>query len=418
MNGVLPIEKNYAVALQCFNQGNLAAAEVISRNILDDNPADGEALHLLGIISARIGMLDHAEQYLSSALSANPKNRAIRNSLNVLRAEHPFLARAQQQRSAEPKYLIIKSWGCGFWSDVSQVLGALLLAEVTGRTPVVHWGRNSLFGDGSMSNAFHNYFEPVSDVTLEEMVRLPGASVFPLKWSQKNLFEEDINKWNGRFSRVAALYLLARPETIAVCDFFVGVIDVMPWLATGHPMYEKLLIEVYRYLIKKYLRPRQSIVNDCESFCEAHLGAGPFVAFHVRGTDKEIEDPELDKTNQSNLVALRTVDATWKIFLLTDDRNWVTRIRDAYGDRVITTDCLRAFGKTGLHYLNLDRVRLGREVMQDVYIARSADKFFGNGRSNVAAFVALLKDWDAGDCILRVSSLLTKRNLFIHVVPR
>jgi protein O-GlcNAc transferase len=291
VNDVPPIEQNRAVALQCFNRGNLAAAEVISRNILDVTPADAEALHLLGIISARIGMLDHAEQYLSSVLSANPTNRAARDSLNALRAEHPL----QQQRSSEPKYLIIKSWGYGFWSDVSQVLGALLLAEVTGRTPVVHWGRNSLFGDGSISNAFHNYFEPVSDVTLEDMARLPGASVFPPKWSQKNLFEEDINKWHGHFSRVAALYLLARPETIAVCDFFIGVIDVIPWLATGHPVREKPLIEVYRYLIKKYLRPRQSIVNDCESFYEAHLGAGPFVAFHVRGTDKEIEDPKLDK---------------------------------------------------------------------------------------------------------------------------
>jgi protein O-GlcNAc transferase len=412
------IEHHRALAQQCFNRGNLAAAEVICRNILDVIPTDAGALHLLGMIAARIGMRDHAEQYLSSALSANPANRAARDRLNALRAERPLLANARHQPSSEPKYLIIKSWGSGFWSDVLQVLGALLLAEGTGRIPVVHWGRNSLFGDGSAANAFHNYFEPVSNVTLEDMARLPGASIFPPKWSQKNLFEEDVNKWQGSCSRVAALYLLARPETIAVCDFSIGVIDVVPWLATDHPVREKPLIDVYRYLIKKYLRPRQSIVDDCESFYEAHLGGGRFVAFHVRGTDKEIEDAKLDKTNQSNFLALMTVDATWKIFLLTDDKNWVTRVRGAYGDRVITTDCHRTSGKTGLHNLNLDRVRLGREVMKDVYIARRADKFFGNGTSNVAAFIALLKDWNAGDCILDAPSQLMVRNLFIHVVPR
>ena len=42
-------------------------------------------------------------------------------------------------------YLLIKSYG--FWSDVEHVIGALLLAEMTGRTPVVHWGGNSYFTD-------------------------------------------------------------------------------------------------------------------------------------------------------------------------------------------------------------------------------------------------------------------------------
>lgn len=44
------------------------------------------------------------------------------------------------------RYLLIKSWGFGFYSDVIAVLGSLLLAEITHRTPVVHWGKNSLFG--------------------------------------------------------------------------------------------------------------------------------------------------------------------------------------------------------------------------------------------------------------------------------
>ena len=411
------IEQNRAFAQQCFNGGNLAAAEIVCRNILDAAPTDAEALYLIGMIAARIGMRDHAARYLSSALSANPANHAARDSLNAL-TTNALLANARpQQQPMDPKYLVIKSWGFGFWSDVSQVLGALLLAEVTDRIPVVHWGRNSLFGDGSAANAFHNYFEAVSNVTLEDMARLPGAHCFPPKWSQKNLFEEEVNKWRGSYSRAAALYLLACPETIAVCDFYIGVIDVVPWLATDHPMHEKPLFDVYRYLIKKYLRPRQSIVDGCESFYEAHLGGGPFVAFHVRGSDKAIEDAELDRINQSNWVALKTIDTAWKIFLLTDDENWVSRVRGAYGDRVITTDCRRTSGKTGLHHLNLDdRVRLGREVMADVYIALRADKFIGNGRSNVAAFIALLKNWNAGDCILDAPSQLMVRNLFTHVV--
>ena len=75
----------------------------------------------------------------------------------------------------------IKSWGFGFWPNVSQVLGALLLAEATGRVPLVHWGRNSLFGDGSARDAFGHYFEPVSNVTLEDLATIPDANCFPPK---------------------------------------------------------------------------------------------------------------------------------------------------------------------------------------------------------------------------------------------
>ena len=95
------------------------------------------------------------------------------------------------------------------------------------------------------------------------------------------------------------------------------------------------------------------------------------------------------------------------------------RFRESLAARLTLEPLDAVPSATGLHHLDIDdRVRLGREIMADVYIARRADKFFGNGRSNVAAFIALLKDWNAGDCILGAPSLLMKRNLFIHIVPR
>ena len=84
--------------------------------------------------------------------------------------------------------------------------------------------------------------------------------------------------------------------------------------------------------------------------CRENLGGGPFVALHIRGADKGGEDPDLERTNRSNFAALQGLGSEWKIFLLTDDENWLRRVRDAYGDRVVTTDCRRTAGTTGLHY--------------------------------------------------------------------
>jgi protein O-GlcNAc transferase len=52
---------------------------------------------------------------------------------------------------------------------VSHVLGQCLLAEITGRLPVVQWGGNSLFSDHPSSNAFETFFEPVSGCNIKEI---------------------------------------------------------------------------------------------------------------------------------------------------------------------------------------------------------------------------------------------------------
>ncbi len=407
------IDQHRAFARQCFDRGNLAAAEAVCGFILEAAPADSETLQLLGTIAARIGMREHAAQHFSASLAADPDNRAAHEGLSALKAA-PFLPPPQ---SKGPRYLIIKSWGCGFWADVSHVLGALLLAEVTNRTPLVQWGTNSLFGDGTAGNAFLNYFEPVSNATLNDVMQLQDAAYFPLKWNRQNLMEENVNKWRGRYSRAVALHFLARPEPVAVSDFYIGAADVAPWLPAGHPMHGRPLIELHRYLVEKYLRPLPWIVASCEAFQREHLGDGRFAAIHIRGSDKAVEDPDLERKNLSNLTALQAVDPSWKIFVLTDDENWLQRARDLYGDRVVTTDSRRTSGKTGLHNLGMhNRVRLGLDVMTDSYIARRADRFIGNGASNVAACIALLKNWDDGDCILDAPSQLMSRNIFIHLV--
>src|SRR5205085_3924453 len=185
--------------------------------------------------------------------------------------------RPHHKRSAGDRYLLIKAWGFGFWSDVSALLGALLLAEITGRIPVTHWGTNSLFGDGSGGDAFTRYFEPVSDLRLHDLARLDDATFFPPKWSRTNLAEENVAKWRGSGSRGAAIYFLSRPEKIAICDFYTGVINVAPWIPAGHPMHGKPLAEIYRYLVARYLRPCAIVHSACDQFLGAHLRGAPFV---------------------------------------------------------------------------------------------------------------------------------------------
>jgi hypothetical protein len=143
-------------AMTAFKAGKLAAADIATRQSLELAPDNVAAVHFLGILAARVGAREQAMCAFREALALEPGNDRIRQNLHAAEAMTPSVL------PATDRYLLIKSWGFGFWADVSQVLGSLLLAEATGRIPVVHWGTESLFSDKSGRDAFGFYFEPVS----------------------------------------------------------------------------------------------------------------------------------------------------------------------------------------------------------------------------------------------------------------
>jgi len=402
----------WTYANQALVAGQFAGAEIACREMLELEPRNAAALHLLGYIAAQTRERDLAIAYFQAALDIEPGNARIRENLEAARVL------PQPGAPAGQRYLLIKSWGFGFWADVVQVLGSLMLAEITGRIPTIHWGAESRFADTSGQDAFTRYFEPVSAVPLRQLVQIPNASFVPPRWNATNLGQSGISKWEGKGSRAGLVYFLNRPETIAVSDFHIGVINLMPWIPAYHPMHGKTLEEIYRTLVAKYLRPRPEILAACDAFFRAHLADGPFVAVHMRGSDKAIEDSELEETNRALMTELEAIDPSWRIFLMTEDAHCLEQMKKAYGQRIVATQCQRTDTEEGVHYLpTLDPVLAGREVMIDTYLALHASRFIGNARSNVSAMIAVLKDWAPGACITLGRSMLTERNLHIYQIP-
>ena len=403
----MTVEDAIGFAAAHISRGNFVQADFICRDVLAVAPGHAVALNLIGVIAAQLGLHDHAIAHFEMALAATPPFLPANDNLQKIRNAQARTPRPRVTTSRQ--FLLIKAWGFGFWSDVSHVLGCLLLAEITGRIPVTHWGRNSLFRDGSGQDAFRLYFEPLSAFTLDAILAEGATSFFPAKWSIDNLYEEDIARWQGTGSKMGGLYFLNRPETVAVSDFYIGVVDLLPWIPPTHKLHGKSLDEVYYYLTTTQLKAREFISAQVEELYRCHIRGKPTIAVHVRGSDKRIEMADLDQVNKLYFDAIDREDSSWQILLLTDDTRCIKVFQERYADRIVVTDAIRTDNDLGIHYAaSVGRVRLGIEVMRDTYLALRCAKFIGNGRSNVSAMAALLKRWDPGACVLLAPSQLHK----------
>lgn len=360
-----------------------------------------------------------AEIFLRRYLRFGGRNPAAQKLLAAVAQGYgvtdEFTLSEAQRPSTNPKYLLVKAWGYGFWSDVHHVMGQLLLAELTQRTPIVHWGSNSLFGDGSGGNAYELYFESVSPIRWQDLPE--GLSIYPPKWTPDNLGEGEINKWEGPHSHMAAQFLFNRKEDLVVSDFYMTVSSLIPWLAPESRYYGLSDDEIYVQLFTQYLRPRPAILALVDDFHLKHMRGRNWVAVHMRGSDKIYESAGLHQTNSRYFDFVdRIVELNpgIGIFLLTDSVSIHTEFSARHADRLVTTTALRSASNTGVHMQGHSGRTVGEEVLVDVLLASRCDYFIGNQESNVSMAIASLKPWPTGLLIMLGDKNCRAENLFLH----
>lgn len=317
--------------------------------------------------------------------------------------------------TANQKYLLIKAWGYGFWSDVHHVIGQLLLAELTQRTPIVHWGSNSLFGDGSGANAFELYFQALSPMNLADIPKT--FSIYPPKWTHNNLIDENVNKWEGEHSRKAVQFFFNRDEDLVVSDFYMTVSSLIPWISPDSRYYGMSDDAIYLELFTTHLKPLPPIMQRVESFFEDNMVGRNWVAVHVRGSDKIYESAGLHQTNQQYFGFVNRIieiNPGIGVFLLTDSVSIHAEFSNRYGDQLVSTTVIRSDSTTGVHMLGHLGRTVGEDVLVDALLAARCDYFVGNQESNVSLAIASLKPWPRGLLFLLGNKNGRSENLFLH----
>ncbi len=270
----------------------------------------------------------------------------------------------------QDKFLLINTTGDGFWYDMHHTLSNLLLADMTKRIPIIYWGSKSMYSTDEFSNAFEQYFFPVSKYGMEELMT-------------------NIN----------------HSADIQVADRYTDIDSIICRMDEECPYFGMNSGEIYRLLLKKYIRLRPEIENEISTFYEKNMAGKTIVAVHIRGSDKILEVSHLHELNKLypskiNAYIKKIPDA--HVFLMTDCKDILAEYKNMYGDRVINTDCKRVLRNGGgVHFQEYENNRLkGIEIIKDSWLAAKCDYFIGNGFSNVSRAVCELKDWQNQNVML------------------
>ena len=300
----------------------------------------------------------------------------------------------------DERFMLIKAWGFGFWSDVFHVLGALALADLTGRQPCVLWGGNSLYLPDGEENAWPLFFNGIGSELMMFLRAAPAEEIFPRKWHAAGPDAPEADKrtppHKGGEGVMAALWLLNRPERVVVSDFHIGVVDLMPWIPESHSWHGLSLDQIIRQLAERYLLPNWSI-RDLVAEHRAPLEGRQTMSVHIRGGDKSVEVSKLAEVNAHYpAVVEQAVSKDYAIWLMTDSQDVATEYRDRFGNAIHMLEALRTDTDQGVHYgaEQDERRRLGEEVFTDVLIGASCDRFVGNGASNPSSMVDFLMEGD------------------------
>lgn len=292
-------------------------------------------------------------------------------------------------------YLLIREIGMGFWNEMHHVLTQLLCAELMRRTPAVYWGKGSLYAASDGSDAFGQYFLPVSDCDAYDLAK-DEFSFYPERWNSKNILP-DSPQITGNGGREADNHVDCAAD-VWVRDSYIDIENIIPLIPEGHPFYGLNRRELFYQLICKYIRFRKETREFIDAFYEENMKGSAFLAVHIRSSDKIVEVRHLHELNSRYVPEIEKVlqeNPGIRIFLMTDGIEILEEYRERYGSRLVHTDCKRAHRDgPGVHYMEYpDNMLKGLEIIRDTWLAARCDFFIGNGYSNVSAGISELKDW-------------------------
>jgi hypothetical protein len=368
----------------------------------------------------RKGNYPQAELLLRDYLTQTAGDESVQDAWRLIRSgyalgENLQLSEKIPDQSVDKKFMLIKSWGYDFWSDAHHLASQILLAELTHRIPIIWWGSNFVHDGGTGRENFTAYFDPINDTNINDIPF--EATIYPPKWNRDNIFQENLNKWSGQYSRLAAQFIFARSEDLVVSDFYSTLDSIIPWIDRGSAYFGKSEDILYAEIFQKYFKINHRILNQAHIFFDTYMIGKTWVAVHVSVPANTDDITSLRKNAE---MVYPYIDLVLKknpqmgVFLMTDSHEMVLLFKSRYGEKILMpkgqdTKSLAPMDKNPI--TGLESVE---ESVIASYLAAKCDIFLGNKESNMSLAIYSLKNWAPGCFHLTGKNNIRSKNYGLH----
>lgn len=253
----------------------------------------------------------------------------------------------------------------GFFAQVTFALNQIRYCERNGLIPVVYFGRDSVDGENAFydpsagDNVWEYYFEPVAGISSAElMARIEDPNDFLSPGQVSELSNKELADLHERNNSSIFNYPYGRNKRRG---------GSVAW-------YERQRARA-RETIGRYLRIKPEILGEVERYTSDHFAGRPIIGAHLRGTDKGTANAA---TRLMRIIGPREyfphVDRFLsdhdgaRVFVATDQTQYVEAFRKRYGERLIVREALRATGAVNVFQQSGDAYRKGLEVLIDALL--------------------------------------------------
>ena len=248
----------------------------------------------------------------------------------------------------------------GFFACLTFALNQLRYAEEHGLHPVVHFGKasgsdqvgrdglNAFYDERFGTNSWDYYFEPVAGYTYESIERMISDPEARLSSGQIVSLDDD------------ALWALHFDEPRSMFTYPYGCNASIAASSEPEAWYEDQRARA-RTLLERYVRVKPHIRDAVDRYWAEHLRDAHVLGIHMRGTDKGNRDARTGKVvakvapdNLTRIVRAEEyffcIDAYLeenpdaRMFLATEQGEFVEAVRKRYGERVLSRKCIRGKG--------------------------------------------------------------------------
>ncbi len=269
--------------------------------------------------------------------------------------------------------LNINLTGAGFGAVLLTTLSQLRYCERQNYYPIINYDSTSLnaFFDSTKGNDLWNqYFQPIlpftyqnlknalqsSQVTEQDLITLPSDEMIKIcEEHPDSIYSYTFGKW--RFNK---------PEQLD------------EWYALQRKKGQET--------IQKYVKLKNDIKNKVDQFYNDHLAGSFVLGIHIRGTDLHYAPPVSPPEYFPHIDELIKQHPVLKIFLATDQRQYIDAFKEKYGDKVFYSDCFRSDNEIApFNRKEISPHKKGEDVLLDILLLSKSD-FLLKGTSNVSEF--------------------------------